>query len=383
MRIAVTIVRIFVGVLFIVSGIVKANDPLGLGYKMQEFFEVWNEGLRDSSFFAANGLIRFFSFLSEQSLGLSVLMITLEIIAGVALLLGWRRRWVLNVLLVLIVFFTFLTAYAYYSGKFKNCGCFGDCLPITPFTSFMKDIILLVMIVFLLVFRRYINPIFSKGTAISVFLASLIITVAFQSFVLHYLPVVDCLPFKKNKNIAEQMKMPANAVQDSFALKFIYEKDGKRFEFAPEELPADLASYKFIDREQKLVRIGNAEPPIKGFSLATIDGNDLTQPILTEPVAILVFTVDFDELNTWMSSFKQLYTEAKNKNVPLFIVSSDARRGQMIFSSLNLADVGFLSCDNTAVKTAARSDPTIYVLKKGTIVAKESHRKLPEILKAF
>jgi uncharacterized membrane protein YphA (DoxX/SURF4 family) len=383
MRIAVNIVRVIVGVLFIISGIVKANDPLGLGYKMQEFFEVWSEGLRDSSFFAASGLIRFFSFLSEQSLGLSVLMITLEIIAGVALLLGWKRRWVLNVLLVLIMFFTFLTAYAYYSGKFKNCGCFGDCLPITPFTSFVKDIILLAMIVFLLVFRKYINPVFTKGKAVAVFLASLIITVAFQSFVLHYLPVVDCLPFKKNSNIAEQMKMPANAVQDSFAMKFIYEKDGKRFEFAPEELPADLASYKFIDREQKLVRKGNAEPPIKGFSLSTIDGNDLTQPILSEPVVILVFTVDFDELNTWMSSFKELYTQAKNKNVPLFIVSPDARGGQMIFSSLNLADVGFLSCDNTAVKTAARSDPTIYVLKKGTIVAKESHRKLPEILKSL
>jgi uncharacterized membrane protein YphA (DoxX/SURF4 family) len=383
MRIAVNIVRVIVGVLFIISGIVKANDPLGLGYKMQEFFEVWNEGLRDSSFFAANGLIRFFSFLSEQSLGLSVLMITLEILAGVALLVGWKRRLVLNMLLVLIAFFTFLTAYAYYSGKFKNCGCFGDCLPITPFTSFMKDIILLLMIVFLLVFRRYINPLFSKGKAISVLLASLIITVAFQSFVLHYLPVVDCLPFKKNRNIAEQMKMPANAVQDSFAMKFIYEKDGKRFEFAPEELPADLATYKFIDREQKLVRKGNAEPPIKGFSLSTLEGNDLTQAILSEPVVILVFTVDFDELNTWMSSFKELYEQAKNKNVPLFIVSPDARRGQIVFSSLNLADVGFFSCDNTAVKTAARTDPTIYVLKRGTIMAKESHRKLPKILKAF
>jgi uncharacterized membrane protein YphA (DoxX/SURF4 family) len=383
MRIAVTIVRIIVGILFIISGFVKANDPLGLSYKMQEFFEVWNEGLHHSSFFAANALIRFFTFLTEQSLGLSVLMITLEIIAGVALLLGWKRKLVLSILLVLIVFFTFLTAYAFYSGKFKNCGCFGDCLPITPFTSFMKDIILLVMIVFLLVFRRYIKPVFSKGKAIAVFLAALVITIALQSFVLHYLPVVDCLPFKKNKNIAEQMKMPANAVQDSFAMKFIYEKEGRRFEFSPEQLPADLATYKFIDRQQTLIRKGNAEPPIKGFSLSTLDGNDLTQPILTEPVAILVFTLDFDELSDWMSSFKEVYEQAKKKNVPLFIVSPDSKRGQMIFSSLNLTDVGFLSCDNTAVRTAARTDPTIYVLKKGTIVAKESHRKLPKILKAF
>ena len=383
MRIAVNIIRIFVGVLFIISGVVKANDPLGLGYKMQEFFEVWNDSLQHSSFFAKNALIRFFSFLNEQSLALSVMMITLEIIAGVALLLGWRKKLVLNTLLVLIVFFTFLTGYAYLSGKFRNCGCFGDCLPITPFTSFLKDIILLAMIIFLLVFNRYIHPLFTKGKAIAVFLAALVITVAFQSYVLHYLPLVDCLPYKKNNNIAEQMKIPANAVADSFAMKFIYEKEGKRYEFNMDSLPSDLASYKFIDREQKLVRKGNAEPAIKGFSLNTLDGNDLTQPLLSEPVAVLVFTQDFNELTSWMTEFKKLYDKTKEQRVPFFIVSPDAKKGQMIFSSLNLTDVGFVTCDNTAVKTAARAEPTIFVLKKGIIVAKESHRRMHNILKSF
>src|SRR5215217_6076749 len=113
MKTLVTIVRTIVAVLFIVSGMVKANDPLGLSYKMQEFFEIWNTDLAASGFFLKNPLISLFTFLHEHSLALSIFMNALEIMAGIALLLGWARRSVLAMLLVLMVFFTFLTAYAF------------------------------------------------------------------------------------------------------------------------------------------------------------------------------------------------------------------------------------------------------------------------------
>ena len=87
MKATVTIVRIFVGALFIISGLVKANDPLGLSYKMQEFFEVWNASLSAGSF-----LFRTIHFFNEHSLTLSVIMIGLEIMAGIALLIGWKRK---------------------------------------------------------------------------------------------------------------------------------------------------------------------------------------------------------------------------------------------------------------------------------------------------
>src|SRR6478735_8367706 len=101
MKIAVNIARILVGVLFIISGLVKANDPLGLSYKMQEFFEVWNTDLAASSFFLKNGLISLFTFLDAHALALSIGMIGLEIMAGIALLIGWQKRAILNLLLIL------------------------------------------------------------------------------------------------------------------------------------------------------------------------------------------------------------------------------------------------------------------------------------------
>src|SRR4051812_10290414 len=127
MKVLVNIARILVGVLFIFSGLIKANDPLGLSYKMQEFFELW-------------GMDRFNSW----TLTFSVLMNAFEIIAGFALLIGWRIRLFSWLLLLLILFFTFLTGYTYVTGKPTNCGCFGDCLVISSKTSFLKDVALTV-----------------------------------------------------------------------------------------------------------------------------------------------------------------------------------------------------------------------------------------------
>src|SRR5215510_5008708 len=185
MRIAVVVIRILVGILFIFSGLVKANDPLGLSYKMKEFFEKWNEGLEQGSFFLNSILINLFQFLHDHSLSLSVLMIAFEILAGVALLLGWRMKVFSWLLLLLIVFFTFLTGYAFYSGKFTNCGCFGDCIPITPKTSFLKDIALTVLIIFLFKYRKQIRPYFSSKTNFALMTGVTVFSFGLQWYVLN------------------------------------------------------------------------------------------------------------------------------------------------------------------------------------------------------
>lgn len=380
MRATVNIVRVIVGVLFVISGLVKANDPLGLAYKMEEFFEIWNTDLAASSFFLKTPLISLFTFLHEYSLPISILMITLEIIAGVALLVGWQRRVVLNGLFLLITFFTFLTAYAYLSGRFKNCGCFGDCLPITPLASFIKDVILFLLILFLLAGWRYIEQVWTKRSRLATVITSLVLVVGLQWYALNYLPPVDCLPFKEGNNIAEKMKIPANAVPDSFAMKFIYEKEGKRYEFGMNELPADLSSYKFVDRTQALIRKGNAEPPIKGFSLSGASGTDSTEAVLNEPKALLVFVEHFRTIpSNWVDDLKALRTETQQKNTPVYVITPDAAKGRTLLAQKGLQDVPVFSCDNTAVRTAARTNPTFMLVQKGTIREKASYRQIDEI----
>ena len=201
MKILIQFIRIFVGILFIFSGLVKAIDPHGLSYKMQEYFDLW-------------GMSSFNSY----TLWMSILMIAAEIIAGAALLIGWRAKLINWFLLLLIVFFTFLTGYSYLSGKFKNCGCFGDCIPITAQQSFYKDIVLLVLILILFFASKYIKPIFNKKITNILLIVSIMFSFAVQWYALKNLPIVDCLGYKKGSYIPTQMQMPANAIPDSVVI---------------------------------------------------------------------------------------------------------------------------------------------------------------------
>lgn len=391
MKIITRIVQIIVGLLFIVSGLVKANDPLGLGYKMQEFFDLWKDGLKNGHFFLRGPMISLYNFLDAHSLFLAVVMITLEICAGVALLIGWSRKFVVYLLLVLMVFFTFLTGYAYLSGKFTNCGCFGDCLPITPFTSFMKDVVLTAMVLVLVFGQKYIMR---TATALSrsvIVGLALVFSVCLQIFVLNYLPLVDCLPFKKGNNIAQQMKPPPGSVPDSIAIRFIYEKNGKQYEFAPENLPADFTTYKYVDRIDKLVRKGNAEPAIKGFSLTGAETTDSTGEtktmdsadiVLQQPVAIMVFALDFDNAK-WIGDIKHLMSFGQSMNIPVYVISTDRNEAMKAFGPTDLNNVHFFNTDFTIVRTVARTNPTVLALTNGTIVNKFGKNRLKDIERSF
>jgi hypothetical protein len=377
MKLTVRIIQFIVGILFIVSGLVKANDPLGLSYKMQEFFELWNSELNAGHFFARNFLVGLFEFLHENSLPLAIVMITLEIILGVALLLGRRKKLVLYSLLLLMVFFTFLTGYAYLSGKFTNCGCFGDCLPISPMTSFIKDLVLLAFIIILLARKKFIEPVLTIRLTALILFVSFLASIIFQWYALQYLPPVDCLPFKKGNSIAEQMKPPRGAITDSTAIRYIYEKNGKRFEWAPEQLPQDFESYTYVDRIDKLVRKGNAEPRIKGFSLTDTMQQDHTTEVLSAPEAILIFALDAGN-TSWINNLGEIIKDASTRQVPVYLATSMQESFMKILSDHHF-DIPVYACDFTVIRTAARTEPTVYLLKKGTIVNKFSVREFNKI----
>lgn len=366
MKAAVTIARIVVGLLFIFSGLVKANDPLGLSYKMQEFFEIW-------------GLHQF----NSSTLLLSVLMNAFEIIAGFALLVGWRIRLFSWLLLALIVFFTFLTGYTYITGKPTNCGCFGDCLPITSKTSFLKDVALTILIGFLLWKQKYIRPLFSDKAATITMLGITIFSFGFQWYTLTYLPVVDCLPFKKGNNIPEKMKMPANAIPDSTVITFVYKKDGKEIEFTADKFPADFntKTYTFVGRKDKVVRKGsNNEPPIKGFVLTGGTGTDSAGYVLEQRYTLLLFVEKFTTAGTgWKEKFADIVATAKTKNIPCYIITAEPGEAEAAIKGTSFSGIPVFKCDYKVIETAARSNPCIYLLEKGTVISKYSGAHLQKM----
>jgi hypothetical protein len=296
-----------------------------------------------------------------------------EIVTGFALLIGWRPKLILWLLLVLIVFFTFLTGYTYYTGMPKNCGCFGDCLPITSQVSFLKDVLLLLLIIFLLAQQKQINSILGRKLGYNLVFVFSLASILLQIYVLDRLPLVDCLPYKVGNNITEKMKMPANAVPDSIEIEFTYKVNGKLVSFTASNFPADFSAdtYQFISRNDKLIKKGsNNEPPIKGFVLNDTDGVDHTQEVLEKDKIVIFFIEQFSSAGNYQSRFKQVYTAASESGIPCVLITAELSTAASTLAKLKLPLMPIYSADIKAIQTAARANPTVYLLKKGTIVAK-------------
>ncbi len=355
--------RLFVGLLFIFSGLIKANDPLGLSYKMNEFFEVWG-----------------MHFLNPYSLIFSVLIIAFEIIAGVALILGYAFRLFSRLLLALILFFTFLTAYVLFSGKIKECGCFGDCIKITPWQTFTKDLILLAMILVLYFFRNRIKPLFSSYPSISILILTTLFSFGIQWWTLEHLPFYDCLPFKPGSSILEGRKAPPGSVPDQYESVMIYQKEGKTQEFTMEDYPWDDPSWEFVDRIDKLVKKGNADPPIKDFFLTDAEGQDQTEAILSYPGYQFFFIVrDAGKARTdRMERIHGLYAQAREMGIPFLVISSTSHSDVGPYlESWNLGSAPVYVLDGTVSKTAMRANPGLMLLHGGTVIRKWSFRDYP------
>ncbi len=362
MKLLLNILRVIVGVLFIFSGLVKANDPLGLAYKMDEFFEALH-----------------LVFLSPYSLYFSVVMNVLEILCGVALLFGYAMRFFATLLLLLISFFTFLTAYALFSGKIRECGCFGDCIPLSPEATFWKDVALLVMIVVIFVYRHRIRPLLGRMGSILSLLAAFLFAIGMQLYALQHLPYVDCLAYKVGNNIPEKMKLPPGAQPDVYETVLIYEKAGERREFTSDNFPWQDTTWKYVGRRDKLIKEGNAIPEIKDFSLKDFDGGDHTRELLSEPKpTYLLMIQNVSEAGEgWDESIHALQQKLQAGAIQLVGVTASPRAAVDTFTARHGLLFPFLLMDATAIKTAARNNPALILLDKGTIRAKWAYRDFP------
>ncbi len=295
--------RVLVGSLFIASGLIKANDAIGFSYKMEEYF---SPGVLD------------LPFLIPWSLEFSIVVSVIEVVVGFAVLAGTLPRITSWVLLLMILFFTFLTFYSAYFGVVKDCGCFGDALTLTPWESFGKDVALLALTLIIFFNKNHISlnkkkedliifgsssvliGLFALGVlqwgfpllfAIVLFILTLLlkklldplkrtewgllglcflITASFTGFTTSYLPIKDFRPYAVGKNIPEQMTVPEGK-GPKYEHVFVYrnKKTQKTKELGEENLPSvnpDLngENWEFVERKDKLVQEG-ITPPIHDF----------------------------------------------------------------------------------------------------------------------
>ena len=198
MKYIVNVSRYFVGILFIISGLVKVNDPLGFSYKLTEYFspEVLN-----------------LPILIPYALLISIFIVVFETLLGLLLIIGYKKRFTTYNLLLMILFFTFLTFYSAYYNKVTDCGCFGDALKLTPWQSFYKDVVLLILIVTLFIKRDLITPLYAKNYLKITLYSGIFICFSIVYYALMHLPLIDFLPYKIGVNIQQGMEIPKNALK--------------------------------------------------------------------------------------------------------------------------------------------------------------------------
>jgi hypothetical protein len=260
---------------------------------------------------------------------------------------------------------------------------------LTAAQSFGKDLILLALIAFIFIYRKSITPFLRPLICSRILILTSLFSFALQGYVFRHLPIVDCLPYKAGKNIQQQMKVPDGAIADSTVITFVYTKAGKQVEFTSAGFPDDFddSLYHFVKRYDKLVRKGNAEPAIKDFALTSLSGNDSTKAILSQPgYAIYIFAKDQVNADYDREENKQLRSIldfAKSKATPVYVITNTKdvlNELALATKDSSLSASNAFLCDAVAIKTAARANPTLYLLKDGVIQNKWAY---PDLKKAY
>ncbi|HET8804588.1 MAG TPA: BT_3928 family protein, partial [Aequorivita sp.] len=370
MKILVGISRIIVGVLFIISGLIKLNDPVGFSFKLKDYFapEVLDLG-----------------FLVPYALLIAIFLVIIEVLLGVALLLGYLKKFTLWCLLLMILFFTFLTFYSAYFNKVTDCGCFGDAIKLTPWESFSKDIVLLILIIILFIGRKYIQPFFSTNVRSILIFASFVFCLAITYYVLQHLPIIDFRPYKIGANIQEGMSVPEDAPQPIFEYKWKFIIDGQ------EKIITTNGEYpqvdgEFISTETEMIQEGY-EPPIHDFTMER-DGEDFTTQFLETENLVVVIAYSLG--NTEKDGFtpiKEVTDKALKNGYNVIGLSASSQEMTEALVEAYKLNFKFYFCDETTLKTIVRSNPGILELDNGTIKQKlhwnDSHKlELPAVKNA-
>ncbi len=361
MKLVVNFCRGFVGLLFIFSGLVKLNDPLGFSYKLDEYFSAAVLGLE---------------FLQPFALPLAIFLVVLEVVLGIMLLLGFHRKFTVWALLLMILFFTFLTFYSAYFNKVTDCGCFGDAIPLTPWQSFIKDVILLFMIVILFMNVKLIQPLLSKFYASIVTLVLTLGCFAIAYYVLMHLPILDFRAYKIGTNINEAMQEDPNR-PDIYGYDWYYENNGEEEVITTEGLPpAGRPNYTKV--ETRLIEKGY-EPPIHDFVINEGD-TDITQEVLSESkVAVIIMYNLRNAENDGMLLLSNFIEQARTSGYKVIALSSSSPEATSQAKKTYGLDVNFYTTDGTALKTIVRSNPGIMLLENGVITAKSHWNDLEDL----
>jgi uncharacterized membrane protein YphA (DoxX/SURF4 family) len=348
--------RFFVGGLFIFSGLIKLNDPVGTAIKLEEYFEVFAEDF---------GSV--FHYFIPWALEIGMAMIILELALGVAILVHYRMKQTTWVLLGLMVFFTFLTFYSAYFNKVTDCGCFGDAIKLTPWESFIKDIILMVFVLHLFWYRRNYTSNLRTLEGHGVILATSVISLMAGIYAIQHLPFIDFRAYKVGNSIPEQL-IPA----EQPLIEYTFEKGGEEVQsmkFLPEK---DGYTYK----SARVINEDKIKAKITDYVVYTPEGEDITQATFQGP-KLLIVIVDVRKASPKNLVSLRTLTEDLEGKVDCLILTSSSSEQMDAFRHEHQLGVPYAFADATVLKTILRSNPGLALWNDGVVLGNWHHNDTP------
>ena len=353
-----SIARTLLALTFLFSGFVKAVDPLGTVYKIQDYLHEGFGGIFQWAIPAAGVA--------------AVCLIALEWLLGIAMLLNVRTQWTSWITLLFYCIMTPLTLYIAIANPVSDCGCFGDALVITNWQTFWKNIILLLLSICLVICRKAIPELFSWWMEIIIALAALGSVAGIMGYSYTHLPQIDFRPYKVGNHIPTLMEIPDDAEVDQYEITLIYAKDGKEQTFTLENYPKGDPEWTFVDQKSVLIKKGYV-PPIHDFEIETLEGDYVTQDILEseEPIALVVMydlsktdTTQLEKLMHMIHEYPRVYFLTASGEEEIFAFAEELGWDEETTSST------FCFTDPITLKTIVRANPGVIVVQNGTIIDK-------------
>jgi len=346
---------------FILSGFVKAVDPLGTQYKLQDYLEAMHLGSMVPDFATLAG---------------SIALSAIEFSIGICLLFAIRRRLTSRLTMLMMGIMTALTVWIYIADPVSDCGCFGDAVVLTNGETLLKNIVLLACALVIVRWPLDMIRFISRSNQWIVFNYSLVFILVVAGWALYDLPQFDFRPYHVGANILKGMEIPEGAEQPQFETTFIMEKDGVRQEFGLDNYPD--STWTYIDTKTIQTKKGYV-PPIHDFSIMTPEGDELTEEILSDQgyTFLLISPHLEDADDSQLDLINQVYEYAEDNGYPFYCLTASSEQGINRWRDITGAEYPFALTDETTLKTVIRSNPGLLLLKDGTVIRKWSHNRLP------
>ena len=360
--VALYVARTVVGLTFSLSGFVKAIDPLGTQYKIQDYLAAIPPSL---------------SLPDMLTLLMSVSLSMVEFTLGAFMLTAISRRLTARLTLLFMVVMTAVTVWIYIADPVKDCGCFGDALTLTNLETLLKNIVLLALAALVAWRPTHIGRLMSRSNQMLLGQMLMVTPVALSFWCLYDLPLIDFRPYHIGADIKAGMETPEGAEQPVFDTTFIMEKDGERREFTLDNYPD--STWTFVDSKTVTVKEGYV-PPIHDFSITAADGEDITDMVLgREGYTFLLISPDLDKADDQnFGDIDQIYEFCQDNSIPFYCLTASTEKSQQHWQNITGAEYPFCMTDATTLKTMIRSNPGLMLLEKGVVRGKWSHNRLPE-----